>query len=119
MRFTLPVLCMHSCSFEVLRFGGAIPRPRGGGGASRHWGGRLQAGGGGAGVKPVSGPIDDCYLAARDCCNGCYESAVVGGAGWPTEAEAVGTRSQLSCFYAQVHGAPSQALRIAPTRIEV
>ena len=27
MRFTLQVLCMHSCSFEVLRFGGATPPP--------------------------------------------------------------------------------------------
>jgi hypothetical protein len=30
MRFTLPVLCMHSYSFEVLQFGGAIPPPNGG-----------------------------------------------------------------------------------------
>ena len=27
MRFALPVLCMHSCGFEVLRSGGAIPPP--------------------------------------------------------------------------------------------
>ena len=30
MRFTLPMLCMHSCRFKVLRFGGAPPPPTGG-----------------------------------------------------------------------------------------
>ena len=56
MRFTLPVVCMHSCSFEALRFGGAIhpPPPRGnrhfvtvppkGGEPSRHWGGDYKGG---------------------------------------------------------------------------
>ena len=40
MQFTLPVSCMHSCSFEVFRFGCATPPPplRGGRGLSRHWG---------------------------------------------------------------------------------
>ena len=47
----VPVLCMHSCSSEVLQFGGAIPPPpqggdhQGAGGGSRHWGGGLQWGG--------------------------------------------------------------------------
>ena len=36
------MLCMHSCSFEVLRFGGAIPPSLGGN--RHHSGGRLQAG---------------------------------------------------------------------------
>ena len=44
MQFTLLVLLMYSCSFEVLQFGGAIPPPSCGGQPSRHWGGDYKGG---------------------------------------------------------------------------